>query len=226
MTREELQPQREAQPRHSALGVHERPLVLQSAYGPGIASCTDSNGQSGASGRLDTTSLGLHTYTVTATSKDGQTAQASITYTVLAKAVRRRAEVRITRLRATPLGHRCVTEIGRGEREITAVIADARCRHFRLTLAGMITVSGRLAANARGSVRVSVSVKLPRGAAGASARGTVRQGRWQISLVLPGVNLDPLPPLYLITVRYDGDSATQPATTQRRVRLESESAGL
>ena len=58
----------------------------EGAGGPGLSSCDDSSGVitvGGGAGRLNTSTLGLQTYTVTATSSDGQTGVNSVTYRVV-----------------------------------------------------------------------------------------------------------------------------------------------
>jgi outer membrane protein OmpA-like peptidoglycan-associated protein len=56
------------------------------ANGPGLVSCSDGTSHTGV-GTLMTSSAGTFTYTVTATSKDGQTATSSIHYKVVANVV-------------------------------------------------------------------------------------------------------------------------------------------
>jgi hypothetical protein len=50
--------------------------------GPGVQSCDDQNGQP-AGAALDTSTLGAHTFSVTAVSQDGQRTSTSVTYRVV-----------------------------------------------------------------------------------------------------------------------------------------------
>jgi hypothetical protein len=57
-------------------------LCADGAGGPGLASCADQNGRV-AGAPIDTSTLGTHTFTVTATSTDGLTTSTSTIYTVI-----------------------------------------------------------------------------------------------------------------------------------------------
>jgi hypothetical protein len=59
-----------------------------------------------------------------------------------------------------------------------------------------------------------------------TAQGSVTSAGWRVSLILPGINLDPLPPRYLIIVRYHGDDTIRQAIAARHIRVESERAAL
>jgi CSLREA domain-containing protein len=163
----------------------------------------------------------LYHYRLVAVSSSGQRVSSrDATF----KTPRAATRVRIGARRASALSPGCVVGAGGGEREVPALAAEATRRRMRLTLRGTIRTRGTLARSAGGTVRVSFTVNLPDGRARRTARSRVRRGRWKISLVAPGVNLDPLPPRYLITVRYSGDRSLQPARTSRRVRLGIECA--
>ena len=139
---------------------------------------------------------------------------------------RKTAAVAITRIRATPVSPGCATETGTKERETRAGAADATCRHFRLTVRGAIRVGGRLAPTASGRVTVTATAMLPRGETMRAAQGSLTRGGWRVSLILPGINLDPLPPRYLLIVRYHGDDTIRQASAARHIRIESERAAL
>jgi hypothetical protein len=84
------------------------------AGGPGIAACS---GQVANGAAIDTGSLGLHSFTVTATSRDGQAGSATVSYTVIAPPGGGRTpapslsnlEVRPQRFRASTTGSAILT---------------------------------------------------------------------------------------------------------------------
>jgi WD40 repeat protein len=138
--------------RHAS--VPTRFSCADSAFGPGLASCTDSSGSHQPRGHLSTSTVGAHTYSVTARSRDGQTTVARLRYFVVnppsvqitaprsGKTYRRGARVRTTfacregagapGLSAcadsngdqSPHGHLNTSQVGRFRYTVTAVSRD------------------------------------------------------------------------------------------------------
>lgn len=99
------------------------------AGGPGIASCADQNGR-GPGAAIDTSTTGQHTLSVTATSTDGLTGSATVTYTVTAPIPR------LSRLQLKPRSFQAATKgkaiIDRIENGTTITYRDTLAAHTTL----------------------------------------------------------------------------------------------
>jgi hypothetical protein len=121
-------------------GSYEQGVVVHTAFscaegagGPGLESCVDSNGVSGGVGTLATSVVGVHSYSVTAKSEDGQSATAEIGYTVTAAKVV--ASVETTKVVPVETA-KVVEEVLLGCSKRALVLNDVLVRGGRVELTG------------------------------------------------------------------------------------------
>jgi len=161
------------------------------AFAPGVASCTDSNGSSTGSGLLSTQTVGSHTYTVMATSKDGQTAKARISYTVAgAPSVQVSSPVSgatYTRGQVVGAGYRCQEGAdGPGIASCAGAVAAGMPIDTSTLGAHSFVVNAISADGQRATAMVSYTVALPGNEFAITGVRTEHDGRVSFKLVVPG----------------------------------------
>jgi len=152
----------------------------EGSYGPGLEACEDSNGlktEKGGEGLLDTATVGPHTYTVKARSKDGQSGETSIAYTVVgpqggAPHAISVGAVEIPRRRVTVKRHRAqlalVCKYGKGAGSCTGTVSLTLRRRVVRTVRGRRRARVRTVVIARTHYSIAagagkvVALKLPK----------------------------------------------------------------
>ena len=150
-------------------GIYTQGQVVRTSFscaegtnGPGLASCADSNHGAAPAGRLNTSALGAHVYTVTATSRDGNRSTATLAYRVV-----RRLTMTVATTRATVAGRRVPVHL-----TCTGGAAGATCRgRLSLTLkigtgkrAKVITLGSSSYSSRSGTKGRTLTVRLSAGA--------------------------------------------------------------
>jgi alpha-tubulin suppressor-like RCC1 family protein len=180
----------------------------EGANGPGLSSCNDSTGTntpSGGAGHLDTSTTGRHTYTVVASSSDGLTGSASITYTVAATTAAPTtapAWLRLSLARLTVFGARgavtcrmatgpirsCTVKLRAGKRVVArGARAAGAARKWRLHVPVRLTNYGRrLLEGHLGGVRTVV-----RATGAASGRTSTATARTRAILAVEHITTPP-----------------------------------
>ncbi len=122
----------------------------EGADGPGIARCVDSGGAGAGAGTLDTSAEGAHTYTVTATSQDGESGKATISYTVVGKS----PEVVIT----APINNAAYLWTALSPADFTCIPgAGSTVQFCKATAGGQPISDGQALPNALGTHSLSVT---------------------------------------------------------------------
>jgi hypothetical protein len=200
--------------------VHARYSCADGPSGPGIASC---HGTVADGAAVPTRRPGRYTLSVTARSRDGQHITRTVSYVALKKA---QPHLRIARLPARPLQPGCGVEktVARKDRSVHA--EGARASTAAATCSKIVLgVVGRITSRAEGVVVVRVTVALNGRASIQRTHIRIHDGHFHGQLVIPGIDQDPLPPLYRVRVSYPGDTDVVAGAVIALLRLEVEPRG-
>jgi hypothetical protein len=146
----------------------------ESVNGPGLSSCHDSNDSASTHGQLNTSTPGPHTYTVTATSRDGQTKTVTIHYLVMDCIVKPNPAVLLP-------GGKPASQVGK--LHVAVQCDQAATAHLtgKLTERGKSFTLGPVQDKLQARKTVTLTLTVPRSALKALAQGAKESVAWALS---------------------------------------------
>ena len=202
-------------------GVNASYNCQEGAGGPGLNSTGGCVGTAPNGSPLSTSTPGAHAFTVTATSKDGQSTSKTVHYTVTAAATKR-ARARLHLVRITNRGPQrgCKSELNQAS---AAAVRPARCNHGRVSFAGTVNQK----ANGQ-TITITLTARISGRTLTVHGHADINHGHYQLAVNLPGRQTDsrsmhPInggDPNYRMT--YPGNSFLRPALITGHLTFEAE----